>query len=38
LAIATAITARDAAAAKELVRHHLNRTSTLLLQRLDAAE
>ena len=36
--IATAITARDAAAAKELVRHHLNRTSTLLLQQLDAAE
>jgi GntR family transcriptional regulator, transcriptional repressor for pyruvate dehydrogenase complex len=30
--IATAITARDASAAKEIVRHHLSRTSTLLLQ------
>jgi GntR family transcriptional repressor for pyruvate dehydrogenase complex len=36
--IATAIIARDAAAAKELVRHHLNRTSNLLFQQPDAAE
>ena len=31
-AISAAITARDAAAAKELVRRHLNRTSALLIQ------
>jgi GntR family transcriptional regulator, transcriptional repressor for pyruvate dehydrogenase complex len=36
--IATAITARDAAAAKDLVRHNLTRTSGLLLDHQHAAQ
>jgi DNA-binding FadR family transcriptional regulator len=36
--IATAITARDAVAAKDLVRHHLTRTSGLLLDHRHTTE